>query len=32
MFERRRRGGVVQSRTDFVVSSPNNGWTSEDND
>ena len=24
-FERRRRGGVVQSRIDFIVSSPESG-------
>ena len=24
-FERRRRGGVVQSRRDFIVSSPESG-------
>lgn len=31
-FERRRRGGVVQSRIDFVVSLPDSGQTSEDCD
>ena len=27
MFERRRGREVVQSRIDFVVTSPNSGWT-----
>ena len=31
-FERRKGGGVVQSSIDFVVSSPDSSWTSEDGD
>ena len=31
-FERRRRGGVVQCRIDFVVSSPDSGWISKADD
>lgn len=31
-FERRNGGGVVQSSIDFVVSSPDSSWTSEDGD
>ena len=32
MFERRRRGGVVQSRIDLVVSLPDSRWTGENDD
>ena len=31
-FERRRRGGMVQSRIDFVVASPDSGWIGEADD
>ena len=31
-FERRRGRKVVQSRIDFVVESPDSGWTSGDTD
>ena len=31
-FERRRGREVVQSRIDFVVTSPDSGWTDEDTD
>ena len=31
-FETRRRGSIVQSRIDFVITLPNGGWTSQDED